>query len=1258
MPPPDAVQGVPPGLLAEPLPGPQPDVSGVPAGLVAEPIQKPAAAPQSTAQRAPRPAQAGPPPPTAGQPESRFLAGGEYKPPSQVPQPKLTQTFSPDLVSPQAAADLPPAPAAQPAPPAAAPHIPGLVSEALGEAGKVGVAAAHWLLPSPEKVQAVGKESDAAQKALISPETVMGAIEYMPTDPNDSPDKASARAKAMQTPKYREAHPVYSGVAAGAAQLVSGFTSLENLVLMAATGGLEGVVAKAASGIFAAQAAHGAYKDAGEALEAFRQGKNADAAQSLTKAFGSAVVAAAAGAHAANLRGYTGAYGERGVRVGSDKTGADIGYRPAYREPGPTGSYSPEEGSRAVPGSPVVRVRAGGGETMAGAAPAAPEAPAPKELGAGEPVPRGTEELGTKGQGDKGPEAPPIGTTEPETGRPVLQEGETPKEIQKAATEEHPQVKAALGEVVAQVPGAELAAARPKKEPDRLEEKIEDEGQSPRTARDYSGFRIAVDSPGAAQAVANSLRQRFEVHAEQDHFAEGDEDLGFHAHTLNVREPGSDVTHEVQILPREVAENADRDHALYEKARDGDQQATAQLKERNEQNWKDFEARNKDSDYRFGSTQANLPPDSPASQAIERFRAGIPASDLAGQGKEIGDGGNHVTVRYGIQSGDIEGIRKFIESQPAFTARLGATDVFPPTKHSDGAAVVHAPVESPELARLNAEIEKHGDFAPSSFAEYKPHVTVAYVDPKFAEQYKGRKDLAGAEFPVTSVVISDRHGNQVTVPLKGGPHAGSIGSAEALAIHGGRPGETGLGGRQGVAGVERGPEAAGAQAPRPGTSAAAAGSEAAVSGRQPETKEPATERRVNPGERKRVEEMTPEEMRQTLLVSDKTGLPNKRAFEEAERQAPAAAIGMSDADGLKAFNDRFGYAAGDQLLQAKADALKAAGLDAYHDKGDEFLYRGATPEDLRARLEKARENLRNRVIEVTTKDGQVKAYKGADFSYGTGTELAGAEAGLKEHKGTRERAGERKRGELRGVAEARPESGPADQGETGGGELAPGAVGSVPTGDLHLAPKRFQYKLDVDASGVTNLLKGQKWNPDLAGVVSVWRDPADGKLYVVNGHHRAQLAKENRVPRLNVLHIPAATAEEARATAALQNIAEGRGTVIDAAKFFRDSGISLGDLEGEGHLARRSDGRKRHGAGAARPAALRQGCLRADARGPRGGDWRGDRCARAAGSHSQTDRAARDARPPRGGRHRRRAGAHGEPGPGAHRNPGEPVWRG
>jgi hypothetical protein len=118
--------------------------------------------------------------------------------------------------------------------------------------------------------------------------------------------------------------------------------------------------------------------------------------------------------------------------------------------------------------------------------------------------------------------------------------------------------------------------------------------------------------------------------------------------------------------------------------------------------------------------------------------------------------------------------------------------------------------------------------------------------------------------------------------------------------------------------------------------------------------------------------------------------------------------------------------------------------------------------------------------------------------------------------------------------------------------------------DLTVDPQRFQYKLNTGPGGVTGLLKGRRWNDDLAGVISAWRDPADNKTYVVNGHHRAMLAKDTNTPARVVRYLNEPTASAARATGALHNIAEGRGTALDAAKFFRDSGMTPADLDARG----------------------------------------------------------------------------------------------
>ncbi len=128
-----------------------------------------------------------------------------------------------------------------------------------------------------------------------------------------------------------------------------------------------------------------------------------------------------------------------------------------------------------------------------------------------------------------------------------------------------------------------------------------------------------------------------------------------------------------------------------------------------------------------------------------------------------------------------------------------------------------------------------------------------------------------------------------------------------------------------------------------------------------------------------------------------------------------------------------------------------------------------------------------------------------------------------------------------------------------------GSLHTVPIDSLQVDPKRFQFRSFTNQKGVAGHLEGaKKFNPALSGVISVWRDPADGKNYVVNGHHRFDLAVKNGAKNIDVKFIDAPDARSARLIGALQNVAEGKGTAIDAAKLFRESKLSQNDIENMG----------------------------------------------------------------------------------------------
>ena len=130
-----------------------------------------------------------------------------------------------------------------------------------------------------------------------------------------------------------------------------------------------------------------------------------------------------------------------------------------------------------------------------------------------------------------------------------------------------------------------------------------------------------------------------------------------------------------------------------------------------------------------------------------------------------------------------------------------------------------------------------------------------------------------------------------------------------------------------------------------------------------------------------------------------------------------------------------------------------------------------------------------------------------------------------------------------------------------------GGIADVDPDKIKVDPKRFQYKIagtNTKSGSVGSLAGVKKYDPNLAGIIQVWADPKDGNTYVVNGHNRLEFEKKMGVKKRPAKFLDVKSAKEARAVGALTNIAEGRGNARDAAKFFRDSGISREDLEKRG----------------------------------------------------------------------------------------------
>ena len=127
--------------------------------------------------------------------------------------------------------------------------------------------------------------------------------------------------------------------------------------------------------------------------------------------------------------------------------------------------------------------------------------------------------------------------------------------------------------------------------------------------------------------------------------------------------------------------------------------------------------------------------------------------------------------------------------------------------------------------------------------------------------------------------------------------------------------------------------------------------------------------------------------------------------------------------------------------------------------------------------------------------------------------------------------------------------------------------------------KTFQFKSGGDAEGVIETLQGiKKWDPYRANTVIVY-EFADGRQFIADGHQRFGLAKRLKAadPEANInlyglklREADGVTPEQARVVAALANISQGSGTVVDAAKVLRVDPGRIGELPPMSQMVRQA----------------------------------------------------------------------------------------
>lgn len=171
-------------------------------------------------------------------------------------------------------------------------------------------------------------------------------------------------------------------------------------------------------------------------------------------------------------------------------------------------------------------------------------------------------------------------------------------------------------------------------------------------------------------------------------------------------------------------------------------------------------------DYKYGCLMAKIP--EPLASEIMAWSAKYINEDHLGPGGREDE--IHVTVKYGFKDSSpttIEGIKNLLVSQPSIKARLGNFSYFD-GENPDGWPLFIA-VASPDLVKLNQQISSSFP-CEDKYPTYKPHVTVAYLDPRFMDSYAvlERLPFQNKEVEFTSLEWSGADGTRDTIKLGNG----------------------------------------------------------------------------------------------------------------------------------------------------------------------------------------------------------------------------------------------------------------------------------------------------------------------------------------------------------------------------------------------------------------------------------------------------------------------------------------------------------
>jgi len=164
----------------------------------------------------------------------------------------------------------------------------------------------------------------------------------------------------------------------------------------------------------------------------------------------------------------------------------------------------------------------------------------------------------------------------------------------------------------------------------------------------------------------------------------------------------------------------------------------------------------------------SLPAPSKTKRKIAEFAKKIKKNDLyVGEEDWHGYGiekNSHITVKYGILTGNTDEINKVLKGEKGGTVELDKIDLF----ENDDFDVLIIRVKSKDLNRINKKISdniKNED----KYSKYQPHMTIAYLKKGKGEEYKELAieyfELDDFSFDFDSILFEDKFNEETEIKL-------------------------------------------------------------------------------------------------------------------------------------------------------------------------------------------------------------------------------------------------------------------------------------------------------------------------------------------------------------------------------------------------------------------------------------------------------------------------------------------------------------